>query len=93
MESYYLSQDLAKFEEIGKEAPELAKKFSLPDERKRFQKRCTCPVIPDGFQGSRFRAVLGIRTASSIFLTTMSAVAVIPGRRDKSGLSTFSTVS
>jgi alkylhydroperoxidase/carboxymuconolactone decarboxylase family protein len=27
MESYYRSQDLARFEEIGKEAPELAKKF------------------------------------------------------------------
>jgi alkylhydroperoxidase/carboxymuconolactone decarboxylase family protein len=26
-ESYYRRQDLAKFEEIGKEAPELAKKF------------------------------------------------------------------
>ncbi len=27
MESYYNPEDLAKFEEIGKEAPELAKKF------------------------------------------------------------------
>jgi len=27
MESYYRPQDLTKFEEIGKEAPELAKKF------------------------------------------------------------------
>lgn len=27
MESYYHPQDLGKFEEIGKEAPELAKKF------------------------------------------------------------------
>ncbi len=27
MESYYRSQDLARFEEVGKEAPELARKF------------------------------------------------------------------
>lgn len=27
METYYCPEDLAKFEEIGKEAPELAKKF------------------------------------------------------------------
>ena len=27
METYYKSEDLAKFEEIGKDAPELAKKF------------------------------------------------------------------
>ncbi|MBW2196084.1 MAG: 4-carboxymuconolactone decarboxylase, partial [Deltaproteobacteria bacterium] len=27
MESYYKRDDLLKFEEIGKEAPELAKKF------------------------------------------------------------------
>ncbi len=27
MESYYNPEDLAKFEEIGKDAPELAKKY------------------------------------------------------------------
>src|SRR4030042_5731433 len=43
--------------------------------------------------GVKRSAALGIKMAFSSFLTVMSAVAVIPGRRDRSELLTFNTVA
>ena len=43
--------------------------------------------------GVKRSAALGTRMAFSTFLTVMSAVAVIPGRRERSELLTLSTVS
>jgi alkylhydroperoxidase/carboxymuconolactone decarboxylase family protein len=56
MESYYRPEDLEKFEEIGKEAPELAKKF--------FEYYAT--VFEEGELSQREKALIALAVAHTV---------------------------